>query len=232
MADLIVLAGGLGIEKAAKDAGHDVRVPFMPGRMDASQEQTDVESFAALEPRTDGFRNYLSGKQFMQPEEALVDKAQLLKLTAPEMTVLVGGLRVLGANAGHSSHGVFTDRPETLTNDFFVNLLDMRYEWQPAANIEGVYEGRDRKTKEVKWTGTRVRPDLRFALAAARACGSLCLRGLEGEVCERLRGGLDQGDERRPFRPPRLEQPASTWTRISCSSTLESINFSAFNRFR
>ena len=128
----------------------------MPGRMDASQEQTDVESFAALEPRTDGFRNYLSGKQFMQPEEALVDKAQLLKLTAPEMTVLVGGLRVLGANAGHSSHGVFTNRPETLTNDFFVNLLDMRTEWQPLAGSEGVYEGRDRKTNEVKWTGTRV----------------------------------------------------------------------------
>ena len=156
IADLIVLAAGVGIEKAAKAGGVDVRVPFMPGRMDASQEETDVESFAALEPRTDGFRNYLSGKQFMLPEEALVDKAQLLRLTAPEMAVLVGGLRVLGANAGHSSHGVFTDRPETLTNDFFVNLLDMRNEWQPSANSEGVYEGRDRKTKEVKWTGTRV----------------------------------------------------------------------------
>ena len=127
LADLIVLGGNAGVEKAAKAAGHDVTVPFTPGRMDASQEQTDVESFAVLEPRADGFRNYLSGKQFMAPEEALVDKAQLLKLTAPEMTVLVGGLRVLGANAGGSKHGVFTKRPETLTNDFFVNLLDMRY---------------------------------------------------------------------------------------------------------
>jgi catalase-peroxidase len=155
-ADLIVLAGGVGIEKAAKAAGVDVSVPFTPGRTDASQEETDVASFAALEPRADGFRNYNGGKQFMLPEEALVDKAQLLKLTAPEMTVLVGGLRVLGANAGHSSHGVFSNRPETLTNDFFANLLDMHTEWQPAANLEGVYEGRDRKTKEVKWTGTRV----------------------------------------------------------------------------
>ncbi len=155
LADLIVLAGGAGIEKAAKDAGTDVKVPFTPGRMDASQEQTDVESFQALEPRTDGFRNYLSGKQFMAPEEALVDKAQLLKLTAPEMTALIGGLRVLGANAGGSKHGVFSKETGKLTNDFFVNLLDMRYEWQPAAGSEGVYEGRDRKSKEVKWTATR-----------------------------------------------------------------------------
>ena len=156
LADLIVLAGGAAIEKAAKAAGHDVKVPFTPGRMDASQEQTDVESFAPLEPRADGFRNYISGKrQFMSPEEALVDRAQLLRLTAPEMTVLVGGLRVLGANAGQSKHGVFTKKPETLTNDFFVNLLDMSTEWQPAGS-DGVYEGRDRKTKAVKWTGTRV----------------------------------------------------------------------------
>src|SRR5712672_3232392 len=124
--------------------------------MDAAQEQTDVESFAPLEPRADGFRNYLGGKrQFMAPEEALVDRAQLLALTAPEMTVLVGGLRVLGANAGGSKHGVFTKRPETLTHDFFVNLLDMGTQWQPAGS-DGVYEGRDRKTKAVKWTGTRV----------------------------------------------------------------------------
>ena len=136
-----------------------MKVPFSPGRTDASQAQTDVESFGVLEPRTDGFRNYLSGEQFMTPEEALVDKAQLLRLTAPEMTVLVGGLRVLGANAGGSKHGVFTKRPETLTNDFFVNLLDMRTEWQPAG-AGGVYEGRDRKTNELKWTGTRV--DLLF----------------------------------------------------------------------
>ena len=156
LADLIVLGGSAAVEKAAKDAGVDVKVPFTPGRMDASQDQTDVESFAPLEPRADGFRNYISGKrQFMLPEEALVDRAQLLKLTAPEMTVLVGGLRVLGANAGNSKHGVFTKKPGTLTNDFFVNLLDMSTEWQPAGS-DGVYEGRDRKTKAVKWTGTRV----------------------------------------------------------------------------
>jgi catalase-peroxidase len=156
LADLIVLGGAAAIEKAAKAGGHDVKVPFTPGRMDASQEQTDVDSFAPLEPAADGFRNYLSGKQLMSPEEALVDRAQLLTLTAPEMTVLVGGLRVLGANAGQSKHGVFTKRPETLTNDFFVNLLDMGTEWQPSAGSEGVYEGRDRKTDAVKWTGTRV----------------------------------------------------------------------------
>ena len=155
-ADLIVLGGAAAIEKAAKAGGHDVKVPFTPGRMDASQEQTDVDSFAPLEPAADGFRNYLSGKQLMSPEEALVDRAQLLTLTAPELTVLVGGLRVLGANAGQSKHGVFTKRPETLTNDFFVNLLDMGTEWQPSAGSEGVYEGRDRKTDAVKWTGTRV----------------------------------------------------------------------------
>jgi len=156
LADLIVLAGNAAVEKAAKDGGVDVTVPFRPGRMDASQEQTDVESFAVLEPRADGFRNYLSGKQFMKPEEALIDRAQLLTLKAPEMTVLLGGLRVLDVNAGHSPHGVFTKRPGQLTNDFFVNLLDMDTEWQPLAGQEGVYEGRDRKTKQVKWTGTRV----------------------------------------------------------------------------
>jgi catalase-peroxidase len=156
LADLIVLGGSAAVEKAAKDAGVDVKVPFTPGRMDASQEQTDVDSFAPLEPRADGFRNYLGSKhQFMLPEEAMVDRAQLLRLTAPEMTVLVGGLRVLGANAGQSKHGVFTKKPETLTNDFFVNLLDMSAEWQPAGS-DGLYEGRDRKTKAVKWTGTRV----------------------------------------------------------------------------
>ena len=155
MADLIVLGGSAAVEKAAKDAGVDVKVPFAPGRMDASQEQTDVASFAPLEPRADGFRNYISSKhQFMMPEEAMVDRAQLLKLTAPEMTVLVGGLRVLGANAGDSKHGVFTKQTGRLTNDFFVNLLDMSTEWSPAG--DGVYEGRDRKTKAVKWTGTRV----------------------------------------------------------------------------
>jgi catalase-peroxidase len=157
LADLIVLGGGAAVEKAAKAAGVTATVSFTPGRMDASQDQTDVDSFAPLEPRADGFRNYISGKrQFMQPEEALVDRAQLLTLTAPEMTVLVGGLRVLGANAGQSRHGVFTKRPETLTNDFFVNLLDMSTQWQPSAGSEGTYEGRDRKTNEVKWTGTRI----------------------------------------------------------------------------
>ena len=156
LADLIVLGGCAAVEKAAKDAGVGVKVPFMPGRMDASQEQTDINSFAPLEPRADGFRNYISSKrQFMQPEEALVDRAQLLTLTGPEMTVLVGGLRVLGVNAGGSKHGVFTKQPEKLTNDFFVNLLDMSTEWQPP-NADGVYEGHDHKTKAVKWTGSRV----------------------------------------------------------------------------
>jgi catalase-peroxidase len=157
LADLIVLGGDAAIEKAAKDAGVEVKIPFTPGRADASQEQTDVASFAPLEPRADGFRNYISGRtQFMHPEEALVDRAQLLKLTGPELTVLVGGLRVLGANAGGSKHGVFTKTPGVLTNDFFVNLLDMRTQWQPANGGGGLYEGRDRKTNTLKWTGTRV----------------------------------------------------------------------------
>ena len=165
LADLIVLGGCAAVEKAAKDAGIDVKVPFTPGRMDASQDQTDVESFAPLEPRADGFRNFVSAKkhQFMAPEEALVDRAQLLRLTGPEMTVLVGGLRVLGANVGGSKHGVFTKKPGTLTNDFFVNLLDMSTQWQPAGS-DGAYEGRDRKTNAVKWTGTRV--DLIFGSQA------------------------------------------------------------------
>jgi catalase-peroxidase len=155
LADLIVLGGCAAVEKAAKDGGVDVKVPFTPGRMDASAEQTDAASFAPLEPVSDGFRNYQRGSQLMAPEEALVDKAQLLRLSGPEMTVLVGGLRVLGANAGQSRHGVFTKKPETLTNDFFVNLLDMRTDWRPAAT-DGVYEGHDRKTHELRWTGTRV----------------------------------------------------------------------------
>ncbi len=175
LADLIVLGGGAAIEKAAKGAGQDVKVPFTPGRMDASQEQTDVESFAPLEPTADGFRNYLRGKLRLSGEELLLDRAQLLRLTAPEMTVLVGGLRVLDANTGQSKHGVFTKRPETLTNDFFVNLLDMGTQWQPSSGSEGVYEGRGRKTNDLKWTGTRV--DLIFgsnsqlrALAEVYAC--------------------------------------------------------------
>ena len=175
LADLIVLGGCAAVEEAAKKAGVAVKVPFTPGRMDASQEQTDVQSFAPLEPLADGFRNYYRSQHLMSPEEALVDKAQLLKLTAPEMTVLVGGLRVLGANAGQSKHGVFTKQPGKLTNEFFINLLDMRTQWQPAAGSEDVYEGCDRKTKERKWTGTRV--DLIFgshsqlrALAEVYAC--------------------------------------------------------------
>ncbi|CDZ33411.1 Catalase/peroxidase HPI [Neorhizobium galegae bv. officinalis] len=156
LADLIVLAGAAGVEKAAKAGGQDIVVPFTPGRMDASQEQTDAASFAPLEPRADAFRNYVNSSktQFMKAEEALVDRAQLLTLTAPEMTVLLAGLRVL--KAGQPEHGVFTSQPETLTNDFFVNLLDMGTEWSPVAGKDGVYEGRDRKTKAPKWTGTRV----------------------------------------------------------------------------
>jgi len=155
LADLIVLAGSAAVEKAAKDAGIDVKVPFAPGRTDASQDQTDVESFAPLEPRADAFRNYVGKRhQFMGPEESMVDRAELLKLTAPEMTVLIGGLRVLGANAGDSKHGVFTKQVGKLTNDFFTNLLTMDTVWSPAG--DNLYEGRDRKTKELKWTATRV----------------------------------------------------------------------------
>ncbi|MGB9175486.1 MAG: peroxidase family protein, partial [Methanoregula sp.] len=156
LADLIVLAGCAGIEQAAKNAGHEVTVPFTPGRMDALQEQTDAVSFAVLEPVADGFRNYLRGKYTVSAEELLVDKAQLLTLTAPEMTVLVGGMRVLNTNVGQTRHGVFTRRPEALTNDFFTNLLDMGTEWKAVPGDADVFEGRDRKTGEVRWTATRV----------------------------------------------------------------------------
>jgi catalase-peroxidase len=156
LADLIVLAGCVGVEQAAKNAGYDVTVPFSPGRMDASQEQTDVVSFALLEPPADGFRNYLKAKYTISAEALLVDKAQLLTLTAPEMTVLIGGMRVLNTNFGQTQHGVFTQRPEALTNDFFVNLLDMGTEWKAVSDEKDIFEGRDRKTGEVKWTGTRV----------------------------------------------------------------------------
>jgi len=156
LADLIVLGGSAGVEQAAKNAGIEVTVPFAPGRTDASQEQTDAASFSVLEPAADGFRNYLKAKYAVSAEELLVDRAQLLTLTAPEMTVLVGGMRVLNANFGQSQHGVFTRRPEALTNDFFVNLLDMGTEWKPTAEDEDVFEGRDRETGELKWTGTRV----------------------------------------------------------------------------
>ncbi|HVM72867.1 MAG TPA: catalase/peroxidase HPI, partial [Anaerolineales bacterium] len=175
LADLIVLAGCAGVEQAARNAGYELSVPFTPGRMDAMQEQTDVASFAVLEPKADGFRNYQKAGVAVPAEQLLVDKAQLLTLTAPEMTVLVGGLRVLDANFAKSRHGVFTRRPETLTNDFFVNLLDMRTVWKAASPDGDVFEGRDRTTGELKWTGTRV--DLIFgsnsqlrALAEVYAC--------------------------------------------------------------
>jgi catalase-peroxidase len=175
LADLIVLGGCAAIEEAAKKAAHKVNVPFSPGRTDASQKQTDSHSFAVLEPTADGFRNYLRNGDLRSAEERLVDRAQLLTLTAPETTVLIGGLRALNANFGQSKHGVFTHRPETLTNDFFVNLLDMHTKWQPSSTSDGVYEGRDRKTGELKWTGTRV--DLIFgsnsqlrAIAEVYAC--------------------------------------------------------------
>ena len=156
LADLIVLGGCAGIEQAAKNSGHDVTVPFTPGRADASEEQTDVESFAVLEPAADGFRNYMKTQYTVSAEEMLVDRSQLLNLTAPEMTVLLGGMRVLNTNFGQSQHGVFTKRSETLTNDFFVNLLDLSTTWKATSDDQDVFEGRDRTTGELKWTGTRV----------------------------------------------------------------------------
>jgi catalase-peroxidase len=175
LADLIVLGGYAAVEEAAKRAGHEVKIPFSPGRTDASQEQTDVHSFAVMEHAADGFRNYLRSGQPLSAEELLLDRAQLLTLTAPEMTVLVGGMRALNANFGKAKHGVFTNRPETLTNDFFVNLLDMNTKWQASSISEGVFEGRDRATDKIKWTGTRV--DLLFgsnsqlrAIAEVYAC--------------------------------------------------------------
>jgi catalase-peroxidase len=176
LADLIVLGGCAGVEQAAKNAGHNVTIPFQPGRMDASQEQTDVEAFAPLQPQADGFRNYLKGGHPLSAEELLVDRSQLLTLSAPEMTVLVGGLRVLNANFGQVQHGVFTKRPETLTNDFFMNLLDLGTTWKATSDAQDLFEGRDRQTGELKWTGTRV--DLIFgsnsqlrALAEVYGCG-------------------------------------------------------------
>jgi catalase-peroxidase len=175
LADLIVLGGCAAVEAAAKKAGHDVKVPFAPGRTDASKEQTDVDSFAVLEPTADGFRNYLGKAEQRPAEEALVDRAQLMTLTAPEMAVLVGGMRALNANVAGAQHGIFTKRPETLTNDFFVNLLDMSTTWNASSTSEGLFEGRDRRTGELKWTGTRA--DLVFgsnsqlrALAEVYAC--------------------------------------------------------------
>jgi catalase-peroxidase len=180
LADLIVLAGTAAVEEAARKAGTEVSVRFSPGRTDASQDQTDVESFAVLEPRADGFRNYLRPGEKLSPETLLVDRAYMLNLTAPEMTVLIGGLRALGANAGGSAHGVFTDRPETLTNDFFVNLLDMSTEWKASQSEENVYEGRDRASGEVKWTATAV--DLVFGSnSQLRAIGEVYASDDAGE---------------------------------------------------
>ena len=196
LADLIVLGGSAAVEQAAKKAGHDVTVPFAPGRTDASQEQTDVESFAYLEPVADGFRNYLKAKFAVSAEELLIDKAQLLTLTAPEMTVLVGGLRVLGANHGKSQHGVFTKRPETLTNDFFVNLLDMSTEWKATPDRKMCSRDTTARAAKLKWTGTRV--DLIFGSnSELRALAEVYgVRRRAREVRGRLRGGVDQGDER------------------------------------
>jgi catalase-peroxidase len=179
LADLIVLAGCAAVEQAAKKAGHEVTVPFTPGRMDASQEQTDAESFAVLEPVADGFRNYLKSKYSIPAEALLIDKAQLLTLTAPEMTALVGGMRVLGANFGQTKHGVLTRRPETLTNDFFVNLLDMGTEWKPVSPDADLFEGRDRKTGERKWTGTRI--DLVFGANSQLRALAEVYASLDGE---------------------------------------------------
>ena len=156
LADLIVLGGCVGIEKAARRAGYKIKVHFNPGRTDATQEDTDIQSFSVLEPKADGFRNYLKSDYSVRPEELLVDRAELLTLTAPEMTVLIGGMRVLNTNYKKSEYGVFTNRPEVLTNDFFVNLLDMDTVWKPTSSDEQIFEGRDRKTGELKWIGTRV----------------------------------------------------------------------------
>ena len=200
LADLIVLAGGAAIEQAAKAAGHEVTVPFSPGRTDASQAQTDVDSFAVLEPTADGFRNYFRSGDKRRPEELLVDRASLLNLTAPEMTALVGGLRVLGANAGGAAHGALTSRPGVLSNDFFTNLLDMGTVWG-GSSAEHVYEGKSRATGAVTWTATAV--DLVFGSnSVLRAVAEVYAAG-DGriEVRGRLRGRLDQGHERRPLRP-------------------------------
>ena len=199
LADVIVLAGNAAVEQAAKNAGFDVQVPFKPGRTDASQEQTDVTSFAVLEPAADGFRNYYAAGQSRSPAELLVDKANLLTLTVPEMTVLVGGMRALNANTGEVAHGVFTDKPGTLTNDFFVNLLDMSTQWTKA-KTEGLYEGRDRKTGQGQVDGHAGRPHLRVERRATRRGRGLRPVRRQGEVRARLRQGLGQGDQPRPLR--------------------------------
>ena len=204
LADLIVLGGSAAIEQASGTA-----VPFTPGRMDASAEQTDVESFDVMEPKADGFRNYQQKKFNISAEELLVDRAQLLTLSAPEMTVLVGGLRVLGANTGGSSHGVFTDRPGQLTNDFFVNLLDMGTEWKATSADEDTFEGRDRKQRRGQMDRIARRPGLWLQLATARHRRSLCASGSWRYLRGRFHRCVDQGDERGPLRPG-LIAPAET----------------------
>jgi catalase-peroxidase len=180
MADLIVLGGAAAIEKAASDAGHKVKVPFKPGRTDASQEMTDVNSFAVLEPTADAFRNYYSDKSYGTPTSMLVEKADLLTLTVPEMTALVGGMRALGANSEGSKHGVFTDKPGQLSNDYFVNLLDMSTKWTKSARTEGIYEGRDRATDKVKWTATPV--DLIFGSSSELRAVAEAYAAADGEA--------------------------------------------------
>ncbi len=200
LADLIVLAGSAAVEKAAKDAGFDVTVPFAPGRTDASQENTDVESFAVLEPRADGFRNYVRPGEKTQLEQLLLERAYMLNVTAPELTVLIGGLRALGANYGGSKHGVFTDRPGVLTNDFFVNLLDMGTEWKVSESAENVYEGRDRASGQPKWTATA--NDLVFGShSVLRAVAEVYAQDdAKEKFVAGLRQGVGQGDEQRSVR--------------------------------
>ncbi|MGH1555347.1 peroxidase family protein [Streptomyces sp. L7] len=197
------------VEKAAKDGGVDVEVPFTPGRVDATEEHTDVESFAALEPTSDGFRNYLGKGNRLPAEYLLLDRANLLTLTAPELTVLVGGLRVLGANQGQSTHGVLTDKVGTLTNDFFVNLLDLGTTWSSTSSDQQTFEGRD-ASGAVKWTGTPCRPGLRLELRTPRARRGLRERRREGEVREGLRRRVGQGLQPGPLRPRLSLSPKGT----------------------
>ena len=233
LADLIVLAGGVGVEQAAKAAGHDVQVPFTPGRADASQEQTDVDSFAVLEPTADGFRNYLQKGHDLAAEHLLVDKAFMLSLSPPQMTALVGGLRVLKANAGDSAHGVFTDRPETLTNDFFVNLLDMGTEWSATSDTEELFEGRSRGRRLRPLDGHPRRSRLRLELRAAGARRGLRIERRFGQVRPRLRRRVGQGDEPRPVRPrlitrvPAPLQPGRRRNWSACAPSAPSVTGSS-----
>ena len=207
LADVIVLAGSAAVEKAAKDAGYEIDVHFAPGRTDASQQDTDVESFAVLETKADGFRNYARPGDKTPQEKLLVDKAYLLDLTAPEMTALIGGLRVIGANHGGTKHGVFTQTPGALTNDFFTNLLDMGTEWKPSQTTENVYEGRDRATGDSQVDRHGERPGVRLELGAARHRRGVRAGRQQGQVRRGLRRRLGQGDEQRPVRPALRSEP-------------------------